>query len=131
MRPKDHPVQPSPEQVIAKVQEAIALKNFEYIYLTTEDVNIIKKFQQAFSDKLILPNREYVKYDNNSGKLITSYSTGQNKFNNGLDYLVSMLLLDECGGLIASLTSGIRSFMCLSKNWNNFKYKYIFDLGRY
>lgn len=133
LRPAGHPVQPEPEQVIAKAKEAVKTANFDAVYLTTEDENIVADFKKAFGSMLILPNREYAKYNASSEKYIIDYSTNRDndKYQQGLEYLVSMLLLDECGGLITSLASGPWGFMCLSKNWENFKYLHIFNLGRY
>ena len=45
-----------------------------------------------------------------------------------MDYLISMLLLKECKGLITTITSGSVGIMCLA---DDFDYLYVFDLGYY
>lgn len=67
-KPSGHPVQPDPEQAIAKAKEAMQEKGFEWVYLSCEDKRIIAKFQEAFGEKLILPDAEYVDYDYSNTK---------------------------------------------------------------
>ena len=38
-------------------------KNFDYVYLATEDKRILAEFQAAFREKLILPDNNYFDYD--------------------------------------------------------------------
>ena len=131
LRGKHHPIQPKPEDVIKKAEDVVRNEAFDYVYLTTEDKNIVEKFQNEFGERLILPKREYVKFDYKGKKQIIVYSTGRNqdKLVQGVEYIVSMLLLNECQGLITSITSGVMAMMCLRKK--PFDYFYLFDLGYY
>ena len=127
LQPKNHPIQPTAEQAISKAQEVMQEKNFDAIYLATEDKNILAKFQKVFGDKLILPDAKYVEYDYTNPKLLYNYITND-KYLRGLEYLVSMLFLSKCQGFITSITSGSTGVMCLSEG---FEYLYVFDLGYY
>ena len=130
LKPYGHQIPPTPEQAIAKTQEVMQEKNFDAIYLATEDKNILAKFQAAFGDKLIIPEANYLDYDYNNPKLLCNYLADRpnDKYLRGLEYLVSMLFLSKCAGFITSLTSGSTGVMCLSEG---FEYLYVFDLGRY
>lgn len=130
LKPHGHPIQPTPEMVIAKVHEVMREKDFDNIYLATEDKNILVKFQAEFGDKIILPESEYVDFNYNSNIYITMYSTHRenDKYLQGLEYLVAKLFLLECNGLIASMISSTIGIMCLSKG---FEYLHVFDLGYY
>ena len=127
LRPKGHPIPPSAEQAIAKTKEALQTGNFDSVYLATEDKRILVKFQDAFGEKLLLPDAEYFDYDYDNGKFLSSYMNND-KYLLGLNYLVSMLFLSRCKGFITSITSGSTGVMCLSKG---FEYLYVFDLGKY
>ena len=126
----DHPVQPTPEQVIAKASEVMASQNYDALYLSTEDKNIAEEFKNVFGDKLLLPEGEYIDYKPSADKWITMYSTHRDndKYLMGLEYLVSKLALTKCDGLITSMTNGTVIVMCLSEG---FDYLHVFDLGLY
>ena len=127
---RNHAVQPAYEQVIAKASETMKAQNYDALYLSTEDKKIIAAFTEAFGEKLILPEGEYVDFDDKSDKWITLYSTHRknDKYLMGLEYVVSKLLLVECNGFITSITNGSATAMMLSKGW---EYLYVFDLGLY
>lgn len=126
----NHPVQPEPEAVIAKAREVMKERKFDALYLATEDKNILAKFQEAFGEKLIVPQAEYIDYDYTSGKWLAEYGTDRKngKYLRGMEYLVSMLFLSRCKGFITSITSGSAGVMLLS---DGFEYLYVFDLGLY
>ena len=129
-RPYDHPIQPEPEAVIAKADEVMREKGFDAVYLATEDKNILEKFRQAFGEKLLLPDAAYIDYDYSSGKWLSEYHIDRDndKYLQGLEYLVSMLFLSRLKGFITSMTSGSQAVMYLSEG---FDYLYVFDLGLY
>ena len=133
-KPKYHPIPPTAEQAIAKVQEAMRDKNFDSVYLATEDKKILAKFQQVFGEKLILPEAQYVDYDYNNTdvrkNLLYNYHIDRenDRYLSGMEYLVSMLFLSQCKGFITSGTNGSVVVMLLS---DGFDYFYFFDLGMY
>ena len=126
----DHPVQPEPEDMISKVKEVMRTEGFDYVYLATEDKRILAKFQDAFGEKLLQPECEYVDFDYNSTKWLSDYSIDRknDKYLRGLEYLVSILFLSRCKGFVTSMTSGSQAVMYLSEG---FDYLYVFDLGLY
>ena len=129
-RNTNHPVQPSAEQVIAKVQEVMSAKNFNAIYLSTEDKNIVAKFMSHFGDSILLPEQEYVNFDPILRKDISNYSGNRenDRYLSGLEYLTSKLLLCECDGLVTSMSGGAICAMLFSEG---FDYLHVFDLGVY
>ena len=130
LKPKDHPIPPTAEQAIAKTREVMQEKVFDIVYLATEDKNILAKFQEAFNEKLLLPEAQYINYDYDNPKFLADYDPDRknDKYLRGLEYLVSMLFLSKCQGFITSITSGSVGVMCLSEG---FDYLYVFDLGLY
>ena len=132
LKPAGHPVQPTPEQAIDKAKEAMQEKNFDILYLSTEDKRIMSKFQKAFGEKLIYPESEYVEFDytgSNHG-YIDSYTIDKDndKYLRGMEYLVSILFLSQCDGIICSQCGGSTGAFLFSEG---FDYLYVFDLGYY
>ena len=130
LRPHNHPVQPTAEQAIAKTREVMHEENFDAMYLATEDKNILMKFREAFGEELLLPEANYLDYDYDNPQYLVHYHAERenDKYLRGLEYLVSMIMLTKCNGLITSRTSGSTGVMCLSQNYD---YLYVFDLGCY
>lgn len=131
LRPQGHPVQPTIEQAISKTREVMDTGNYDAVYLAVEDAMYINAFKSAFGEKLIFADRDAIDFDYNADKFIADYWTDRrenDKYLTGLEYLVSMLLLTKCSGLITSRTSGSTGVMCLSEG---FDYLYVFDLGLY
>lgn len=137
LKPKDHPIQPSAEMLMEQIDVAVKECGFQYIYLATEDKRIMEKMKKQYGDKLILMKRNYVEYDYHKSKKglganqVTIYSTKRknDKYLQGMEYIVSMLLLTKCDGLITSMTSGSTGIMCMTEK--PYEYLYVFDLGVY
>ena len=132
-QPHDHPISATAEQVIHKAMEVMQGNNFDAVYLSTEDKKVVAKFQKAFGEKLLLPEAEYIDYDySNKDKdnWITNYGNDRenDKYFNGMEYLVSILFLSTCKGFITSINCGAVGVMLFSQG---FEYLYVFDLGRY
>ena len=130
LRPRNHPVQPTAEQAILKAREVMSIGSYDSVYLATEDKNIVAKFQEAFGEKLLLPEADYLDYDYDNPQFLANYHADRknDKYLRGLEYLISMIILTKCNGLITSITSGSDGVMCLSEG---FEYLYVFDLGVY
>lgn len=129
VKPIGHPVQPNVEMVIEKAEAAMNKESFDAVYLVTEDVQIVAAFKEKYGDKLLLSQQEYIDYDyEKKGFLVFYEENKQDKYNRGMDYLIAVLLLKECKGLITTITSGSVGIMCLA---DDFDYLYVFDLGYY
>lgn len=125
MKPKSHPIQPTVQMVIKKVDRVIEDKNFDAIYLVTEDQKIVEAFQGIYNEKLILSKQQTIDYKD---KVYVCEYFKHNPARQGMDYLTAMLLLKECDGLVTGITSGSIGIMCLA---DKFEYLYVFDLGVY
>ncbi|MBQ7543907.1 MAG: O-fucosyltransferase family protein [Synergistaceae bacterium] len=130
LKPKGHPIPPTAEQAIAKTREALQEEGFDAVYLATEDKVILAQFRDAFGDKLMLPDADYLDYNYDNPKYLpyVQASRANDKYLRGLEYLVSMLFLSRCAGFITSPTSGSTGVVCLSEG---FEYLYVFALGEY
>lgn len=125
--PKDHPIQPPIEDIIARCKEWMRKYGYDAIYLATEDKNIYDTFQNEFQGKI---------YSYQQQRIIAKAGQNINELTNHLydpltlyqEYFVSILILSKCDGLIAGATNGTYGALLLS---SGFEHCYIYQLGRY
>lgn len=133
LKPKNHPIQPNPVNVIRDVKEAMKTYSCDYVFIATEDNDILDMFKNEFGDHLL-----YVEQNRVSKKEMSpnSYLAAINiKKNKGLDtyskiigYLTATYLLSKCDCYIAGRTGGSKGVLIMSEG---FKYKKVYDLGMY
>jgi len=123
LRPSGHPIQPSVEEILSVVEKKIAEYNYTKVFLATEDSNIATKFKEELDDKCIVGNCDYIEYK-------TGYLADSKANTNGrtMDYLINIIILSECDGIVAGRTSGTVGAAVLSEGWKD---TYFFDLGLY
>ena len=126
-KPKYHPIQPDPAEVISKIRDIQNKMNINYIYLATEDSLILEQFESEFGDKLLFINQKRLSHTKDSFISDIKISR-EEKIRMNLDYIVSMNILSRCDYLIGGRTSGTIA-ACLMNN--SHKYKYLWDLGLY
>ncbi|WP_294168586.1 hypothetical protein [uncultured Clostridium sp.] len=126
-KPRGHYIQPSIEMVFNKIDEYLKKYKIDNIFVVTEDYEIYEKLSDRYKGMVFSSDDTFIKdYD---GKDYVWKYTSNNKYIAGLNYLIRVLLLNECGYLITSLASG--SIFSLVMNEKNYKDYYIFDLGKY
>lgn len=126
-KPKNHPVQPTVEQVVGKAEEIYREKKCAGIFLATEDKRYYEAFREKFGDCLITNTTNYPEYQKGSiGKLL--YENESDNCETGMAYLMTILLLSKCDYLCASCVSGTVGALLLTEGY---EYTYLFDLGIY
>lgn len=128
MRPANHPIQPTAEQLMEKIDEVILQKKCEKIYLATEDKSIFTKFKEKYGNKVVALDVE--RHETKGKENINEIRRTQNKddYTMAKEYLITILLLARCNCMVAGNTSGSIGALLLSKGY---EYKYIFNLGLY
>lgn len=127
LKPKGHAVQPTPEQVMQKVEEFLKEYNLNRIFLVTEDQKIREKFEQHFGNMVFYSDTDFIKeYD---GKDYVANSMQVPPYQRGLNYLIRILLMMECQYLVSSIASG--SIFALNMKKEAYIESYVFDLGVY
>lgn len=132
LAPPGHPIQPTFGELIKETERYIKEWNCDKILLTTEDLKAVEAFKDVFKDKLIIPKQNFISdWNINSGMLIEDYrSTIYNdKYKNGLDYLISVSLLSECDYLIGGIAGGL--FGAVMLNGGKYKNKKVIYKGLY
>lgn len=133
LKPKGHPVQPDPNDVINKCKEIATMKDCSHVFLATEDKNILESFKIAFKDKLIYLEQERASQEQLDGNVyLASVYRNRNcdKYEMGLNYLAAIYLLSKCSCFIGGRTGGTKGVLLL-RNQQDFDYTYIYNLGIY
>lgn len=126
-KPKNHPIQPTPEQAVSKAEEIFREQGCTKVFLATEDATFYHIFAERFGDKLITNKTEYADYKGGSqGK--EEYEREGGGYEAGMEYLVTTMLLARCQCLCAGRASGLVGALLLTEGY---EYTYIFDLGTY
>ena len=128
IKPRLHPIQPSVDMVISDVRKMDIKNNYDYIFFTTEDEKIRKKFIIEFSDKMKELHSFSLRYNYTSESYLNFNSDiyGNIQFNK--QYLLNIIILSKCLDLVTSRCSGASGILVLSKG---FRFMKIYDLGVY
>ncbi len=126
-RPKNHPIQPSPEQALGKAKEIFEERKCTKVFLATEDLKYYRVFKDYFGSNLITNKTEYMTYQGGStGR--EEYEQENAGYISGLEYLITTMLLAKCDCLCAGCVSGTVGALLLTEGY---EYTYLFDLGIY
>lgn len=136
-QPKGHPIQPGIDDIINEIHTQLKALSCDYIYLATEEENVVTRFQTEFPGKILINKRQFVgnkfqeSLKGNPNSLISSVfpSSKEQRIAFGKEYLSSIVLLSSCKGLIAGNCGG--SGAALYLNDHQYEFYKIFDLGEY
>ena len=127
-KPSLHPIQPKVDMVISDVKQMDIKNNYDYIFFTTEDEKIRKKFIKEFSNKVKELHSFKLNYNYSSNNYLNFNEKifGNIQFNK--QYLVNIIILSKCLDLVTSRCSGASGILVLT---NGFRFMKIYDLGVY
>ena len=117
-RPKNHVIQPEPEQALAYTKFYKSIFQNEYVYLCTEDESILELFKE-FGNKLLYSSQKRYK---NTGKnwLAAIHNERVNdEFLRGMEYIISIYMLKNCTNLVAGNCGAARIVDWLVKHHRN------------
>lgn len=128
IRPYNHPVQPSLNLILAKVDEFMSRHQCDYCYLATEDEEILNAFRQKFAGKLLITQDIYYKSDLKESINRINLDCQIDLHRKNIEYLTALVLLSKCQYFIGGRTSGTVVSLLLA---DHFDETYIWNCGRY
>ena len=133
LRPQGHPVQPDVEDVLKQAEKWIEEKEYQYIYVATEEERLFKKVVDRFGkEKVLSNNRTYYddKYYREKRKYIgeVHFQRENDNFLKGLEYLSSITILSSCAGLVSGNCGGNMYALLKAENYIDIK---VFNEGYY
>ena len=127
LKPKGHSIPPRVEQVISDVKEMDQKYNYDYIYFTSEDEEIKKKFIPHFKNKIKYLNPKFtLSYINNN---ITDKNEQIKEFHDFVRvYIINMVMISKCLDVVISRCFGAAGVFILTEGFRHTK---IYNLGLY
>lgn len=139
LKPKDHYIQPTIDELVEQAQILYETKNFEQIFISSDDKKAIDEFiikinidvPVKFTNRSLINSEENPREYNNNSKIIAKSKANRknDKYLFGLEYLTDIYLLSKSNYFIGGFNSGTAAIIVL--NNKNFDYQYIFNLGKY
>ena len=132
IKPKNHPIPPPIEYARDVILEKLRIWKCNKIFLSTEDKTIAQFFKDTFVDGFgtfyFTLDKKYVNYDGiyGVGRCLTNREN--DRFLNGKEYVMEMVMLSMCNSFVTAMTSGSLGVMILA---NNFENVHAFNLGNY
>lgn len=127
LKPGGHYIPPTPEIIFKDITNFEKLHHYSYIFVTTEDNEIRKKFIDKFKKRIKYFAPLF--YNVSSEKLIAhNKDIIQNNLKYMKIYLINIILLSKCRDIIVSRTSGSIGAFILT---DGFRYNKVYNLGLY
>ncbi len=129
VKPSGHPIQPNSNMIIEVVEKIYKEKSYEYIYLATEDEYIYNDLKGYFGNILLTTKAK--RYKESESALLCQWKEfkDEDPYVKGHNYLINILLLTKCKGLVAGITSGTYGALLIKKD--DYEDEYVFNLGFY
>ena len=127
LKPKNHYVQPSIEQICNEIREYISKYSCQKIFLVSEDERLANQVKEAFADKVIDQNI-YIDYKNNKTIQDSITKIDYSTFKQiNIQYIANVIILSRLKYLISGITSAT-IFLNLVKEAEKYTF---FNMGRY
>lgn len=123
-----HPRMASPQQVFEKIKEFEHSGDYDEIFLSTEDEDVLQTMKGLCGDRLHYIDQK--RFRIRPGELLADQAKERENegWLKGKEYLTTLQLLSECAAFIAS--GGCCGTTCvMNTGGNHFKETYIFNLG--
>lgn len=98
-----HPVCVTTEEYLQKAQELVKKSGYEQVFLATDDLDAVGRFQAVFGEKLVY-YRDVVRSNGNVTVMKSESDRRDHHYLLGLEVLRDMLTLAACDGFLAGLS---------------------------
>ena len=113
----NHPTFVSLEQEIAKVKELLENKNYEVIFLATDEQEAVNEFRQAFGDKVKCFEDTWRAAGGDESVAYSHAEREQHKYRLGLEVLRDQYMLTRCRGLVCGTSNLTLVARMMRKAW--------------
>ena len=128
-KPRNHPIPPKIEDAIKDVKLIDDKYKYDWVFLSTEDNIIRKKFIKAIGIKVkCLLNKKQISYNYKTKKYIAYYIDYKKNIEYNKIYLLNIIILSKCLDFLGAKTNGTIGVFILTKGFRNYK---VYNLGAY
>ena len=126
---KGHAIQPTLEEICLKIDKTLRKdRKFKYIYLATEEKTNEDYLRKRYGDMILVNKRTYYdNYDYSKGLSLVVTENKRDRFSRGLEYLSSIFILSQCGGLLSGQCGGGLGAFYL--NGGKYRTVYFWEIG--
>jgi len=126
-----HAIHADIPEMVDKITEIEKEHSYKYIYLATEDAEILEKMKSIYGKRLIYTDQE--RFAITPGQLLINLHGEETKekgkgFRLGVEYLLTLRLLSRCESLVASGHCG-GTDEAIRENAGKYRITYIFNKG--
>lgn len=127
--PKGHPIPHNMDHVINDVLKRVKEEKYDFVYLATEDSEILKVFEQKIGEQLLYTNQQ--RTDSCDMPLMkVKFARDNDGYLRGLEYCTVIEMLSTCDGIIANYMCG-GTMAALTRNGGKYKEILVYDDGFY
>lgn len=119
----NHPVFVTIEQEIAKVREILNTKNYEIIFLATDEQEAVDVFRQEFGDKVKLFEDTWRAEDGDESVAFSHSNRENHHYLLGLEVLRDQYMLTRCEGLVCGISNLTLAARIMRKAWYDKDYE--------
>lgn len=127
--PSRHPVTHPINDVIDDVLEIVSFKKFDFVYLATEDSEILEVFRERIGNKLIYSDQYRTdRFDRPLMKI--KFKRDNDGYMRGLEYCTVIEMLSVCDSIVANCMCG-GTMAALTRNQGKYEDILVYDDGFY
>lgn len=129
-KPKGHPVPIDIDLFVVECQKQFIMGEYEYIYLATEDLDFLERFQNIFGKKLLFVEQMRMDHNVNKALMDIRFDRENDNYFRGLEYCTVIEILARCDSLLANCCCG-GVLGAIAINAGKYKKKQVLDAGIY
>lgn len=99
-----HAIAVTPKEYLENTKAALSKGEFEKVFLATDEVSVIKLYEDAFGDSLIY-YKDILRSENGSALHFSENTRKNHKYLLGREVLRDMYSLSKCSGMIAGMSN--------------------------
>lgn len=125
--PLDHSIQASCEEMADYTEKIMKKDGYDKVYLSVENPSVVEKFREKFRKKLLIYDCKLADCADNKITCMSEAavkSVGERQ--SGEDYLIQILLLSLCDGLLCCENSGVNVAIAM----NGGKYEKVYHVNK-
>ena len=129
VKPKGHSIPPKVEEVIKDVKKMDKKNKYDWIFFSTEDELIRKKFVKSFDSKLKLLEPDIkIDYNYDATDFINLNKNINGNINYIKNYVLNTIILSKCLDIVTVRCSGTAGIYILTEGFRN---ALVYNLGEY
>ncbi len=102
LKPKDHPIPLNTKSLINECKKRLLNGEYKYIYIATEDLDILEEFKNNFGDRLLFSEQMRMRQDVKETIMSVEFDRENDKYLRGLEYCTVIEILSKCRSLLAN-----------------------------